>query len=592
MRIAFFVLVLVCLYYAKSTFARESLVSTAGSDHLIVDSLIEDEVAELADDKSNSAFLETESSVDIDVDRSSHAKKEVQPQFLSFLHKLKENQQKNELLIRQHHPNQRSVPMLHPHEQEDHSSIPHEHEYITPHHLEQHDAQAHTVVELPPHLQKLQHAVETQTAQHTDSFTQEHEHEHEHDHRIEVDSKVYAVHRGIPGSLPFGARSADPPCTSYARQDNCVGYPPVRSDALPACGNFDGKTANVTSFLIIGDYGLDANCEALVAELVQKIEKQFGTFQFVMTTGDNAYWNGACQAFQDGVARYYSQYFNSSGTCEDPTRLELLRARSAAAAASHFPYHPHDHRGASPHEVTIDTAPHDLPSRFWPTLGNHDWTTYGSHPLQMPYFQFFPYLMNMEPSNLAHGQFYTVKPHPDIQLFSLNSNIGSPSSSVAETLLYNDQTTWIEQSLKESNASFKFVYFHHPPYCTAQHDPLAPWMDLDYEDWGATMVLSGHEHVYERLLRNKVGKSGNTPTIPYIVNGLGGHPWLYNIENCPVEPGSQFRYNAFHGAQLGLLYWDEVKQTQAIDICFYSMENGGSVVDQFTVLPTPNPTRK
>lgn len=83
---------------------------------------------------------------------------------------------------------------------------------------------------------------------------------------------------------------ADPPCTTYASQDNCVGSPPVTSGTLPACGNFTGATSNATVFGILGDYGLDGNCESLVVQLVAKLQQQFGEFAFIMTTGDNAYW--------------------------------------------------------------------------------------------------------------------------------------------------------------------------------------------------------------------------------------------------------------------------------------------------------------
>lgn len=55
----------------------------------------------------------------------------------------------------------------------------------------------------------------------------------------------------------------------------------------------------------------------------------------------------------------------------------------------------------------------------------------------------------------------------------------------------------------------------------------------------------------------------------------------YSITGCPVYPGSQFQYNAFHGMQLGIVSWDSVAQRQKMDVCFYSLENGGAMIDQF-----------
>ena len=76
--------------------------------------------------------------------------------------------------------------------------------------------------------------------------------------------------------------------------------------------------------------------------------------------------------------------------------------------------------------------------------------------------------------------------------------------------------------------SHRFVFFHHPPFCTAQHDELADWMDLPFDKLGATAVFSGHQHVYERIMRNNM---------PYIVNGLGSsclsvHVWCVLFVYC------------------------------------------------------------
>jgi hypothetical protein len=80
---------------------------------------------------------------------------------------------------------------------------------------------------------------------------------------------------------------------------------------------------------------------------------------------------------------------------------------------------------------------------------------------------------------------------------------------------------------------FNIVFFHHPPFTTAKRDPASPWMAQPYAAWGADLVLMGHEHVYERL---------SVDGIPYIINGLGGYPKVYNIDECVPDQHSQFRY--------------------------------------------------
>ena len=78
-------------------------------------------------------------------------------------------------------------------------------------------------------------------------------------------------------------------------------------------------------------------------------------------------------------------------------------------------------------------------------------------------------------------------------------------------------------------------------------------------------MLLGHQHVYERM---------RVSNLTYIINGLGGHHWVYEIEDClSVQPGSQVRYNKAHGVMVGA-----ATATQ-MGLCFYSVEDGGTLVD-------------
>merc|ERR1712086_505977 len=122
-------------------------------------------------------------------------------------------------------------------------------------------------------------------------------------------------------------------------------------------------------------------------------------------------------------------------------------------------------------------------------------------------------------------------------------------------------------ALRGSTSKYKIVFFHHPPYSTAVHDDEATWMRLPYEEWGATLVLSGHQHVYERLERRN---------LTYIINGLGGHNWRYEITNCrTIAEGSRVRYNAAHGMMVA-----QADET-SLRLCFYSVR-GGELIDNTT----------
>ena len=63
-------------------------------------------------------------------------------------------------------------------------------------------------------------------------------------------------------------------------------------------------------------------------------------------------------------------------------------------------------------------------------------------------------------------------------------------------------------------------------------------MQWPFAEWGADIVLSGHDHTYERISRDG---------ILYLVNGLGGKS-KYSFFGA--IDGSQVRYNDDYGAML------------------------------------------
>jgi hypothetical protein len=89
-------------------------------------------------------------------------------------------------------------------------------------------------------------------------------------------------------------------------------------------------------------------------------------------------------------------------------------------------------------------------------------------------------------------------------------------------------------------------------------------MRWPFQPWGASLVLAGHDHHYERLVR------GN---LMFCVNGLGGRS-QYNMSISPIA-GSQFRYNDNYGAQLFEASAD------SLSLRFYART--GELVDGFTL---------
>ncbi|MCC7541608.1 MAG: metallophosphoesterase, partial [Deltaproteobacteria bacterium] len=98
------------------------------------------------------------------------------------------------------------------------------------------------------------------------------------------------------------------------------------------------------------------------------------------------------------------------------------------------------------------------------------------------------------------------------------------------------QRQWLERTATASDAPFKVVLLHHPPHSSGARHGSAEHVQWPFADWGIDLIVSGDDHVYERL---EVGG------VVYLVNGLGGverHPF-----GAPL-PESLFRYRDDFGA--------------------------------------------
>jgi hypothetical protein len=114
--------------------------------------------------------------------------------------------------------------------------------------------------------------------------------------------------------------------------------------------------------------------------------------------------------------------------------------------------------------------------KFHAALGNHD------DPNQRLYKQF----------NMNGQRFYTFKPKDGIRFFALDSNY-----------MDRQQIEWLEKELSNSASDWKIAFFHHPLYSSGErHGPdeeLRRVLEPLFVKYGVTVVLTGHEHFYERL---------------------------------------------------------------------------------------------
>ena len=232
-------------------------------------------------------------------------------------------------------------------------------------------------------------------------------------------------------------------------------------------------------FAIIGDYGVNDPDELAVSTLVKGWNPDF-----VITTGDNNYLNGDRATIDLNIGKYYASFIGG-------------------------------YQGAF--------GPGSIVNRFWPSIGNHDF--YGMEKLQ-PYLDYFPQL----PGN---KRYYDVT-IGRIHLFALNSEEPVEPDGITPD---STQAAWLRQRLAASTACWKIVYFHQPPYSSGPyHNDKMRWA---FKAMGADVVVSGHEHYYERI-----EKDG----LLFLINGLGGAKNRFDFPT-PI-PESKVRFSDDFGAQL------------------------------------------
>ncbi len=190
-------------------------------------------------------------------------------------------------------------------------------------------------------------------------------------------------------------------------------------------------------------------------------------------------------------------------------------------------------------------------NKFWPCMGNHDWDAGG----QTEYFEL--------PGN---ERYYTVIEGP-IEFFCVSADPREPDGTTSTSI----QAQWLQAQLAASTAPWKIVYMHQPPYCSGSSHGSTVYMQWPYEDWGADIVLSAHEHVYERIFKDD---NSDGIIMPYFVTGLGGKS-IYGF-STPIE-GSQFRYASNYGSMI-------VNATSTeITFEFWSIANGGTLIDSYSM---------
>ena len=126
----------------------------------------------------------------------------------------------------------------------------------------------------------------------------------------------------------------------------------------------------------------------------------------------------------------------------------------------------------TPYKALLDAG-----VEFYASLGNHD-------SRNLRFYKLF---------NMDGRLYYTLKaPRQDVRFFALETGYLEPA-----------QVQWLEKELAASTEAWKIPFFHHPLYSSGgRHgSDLAKRQALEplFLEHGVSVVLTGHDHVYERV---------------------------------------------------------------------------------------------
>jgi hypothetical protein len=166
---------------------------------------------------------------------------------------------------------------------------------------------------------------------------------------------------------------------------------------------------------------------------------------------------------------------------------------------------------------------------FWPALGNHD---VGSKDGAAALAAFDVPLNG--PAGLQGGRNYSFD--------SGAAHIAAIDSNARPETLRTVIGPWLEKDMAASKKRWKFVFFHHPPFSSANHGENANIRSILVPVFiraKIDIVFAGHDHSYERTKA--------IDGVVYVVSGNGGNT-LYQHKN-PHGYTARF-YNDKHGLTL------------------------------------------
>jgi hypothetical protein len=180
--------------------------------------------------------------------------------------------------------------------------------------------------------------------------------------------------------------------------------------------------------------------------------------------------------------------------------------------------------------------------KFYAALGNHD----------------LPIQVNYEYFNMNGKEYYRFK-KGNIAFYALNS-----------TYMDKKQVQWLQDELAKDTSDWKIAFFHHPPYSSAgkhgSDKQLREVLEPIFVKYGINVVLTGHDHVYERIKPQK--------GIYYFVSGAGG-----KLRSGDVRDNSPLTEKSYDADMHFMLF-----EAAGNQIYFQAISRTGETVDSVVIV--------
>ena len=168
--------------------------------------------------------------------------------------------------------------------------------------------------------------------------------------------------------------------------------------------------------------------------------------------------------------------------------------------------------------------------RTWPTPGNHEYATPGA----APYFAYFG-----ERAKPLGKSWYSLRLGSWL-VVSLDSNLSGAAHA--------EQIGWLRDTLAREKAACTLAFWHHPLYTSGGHFREQGRMRDAFallHAAGAELVLSGHDHDYERFApQDADGRLDRARGVRQFVVGTGG---AYATPFLQFTPNSEVREASYDG---------------------------------------------